>query len=222
MNRLIYFPIPGRAEPIRIALSLSDLEWEDIQIDGNEYYKMKKSGELPWGLLPILQTSSGTLAESSAILRYVGHRAGLIPNEAYAAAKADEIIDALETFSEILSSTVRISDIEERIEARKNLFEADGIGTKSLTVWEEKVLQTESGWIANSEEMSIADLKLFTQVFGLFSGNWDGVNTDIIKDYPNLIKYHSLVANEPRILEHYSNISGEDLRWTYQPGAFNN
>ena len=43
MNRLIYFPIPGRAEPIRIALSLSDLEWEDIQIDGNEYYKMKKS-----------------------------------------------------------------------------------------------------------------------------------------------------------------------------------
>ena len=70
MNRLVYFAVPGRAEACRIALSLSGIEWEDIEVNGVEFNKMKTEGKLPWGMLPVLQTPKGTIAESSAILRY--------------------------------------------------------------------------------------------------------------------------------------------------------
>ena len=81
MHRLVYFSVPGRAEASRIALSLSGIEWEDVEVNGEEFSKLKKEGKLPWGMLPILQTSKGTIAESSAILRYAGKIAGLIPDD---------------------------------------------------------------------------------------------------------------------------------------------
>ena len=68
--------------------------------------------------------------------------------------------------------------------------------------------------------MSIADSMVFTYAFGLFSGNFDGVNASVLSDYPPLLEYHDLVANEPRILAHYSETSEGSLRWTYLPGAF--
>ena len=68
--------------------------------------------------------------------------------------------------------------------------------------------------------MNIADIRVFTALFGLFSGNFDGVEKSTLADYPGLLHYHDKVANEPRIKSHYANISEGSLRWTYQPGAF--
>ena len=68
--------------------------------------------------------------------------------------------------------------------------------------------------------MNIADLKVFTDVFGLFSGNFDGVDKSVLADYPGLVEYHDRVANEPRIKAHYADVPEGSLRWTYQPGAF--
>ena len=79
MLRLVYFGVPGRAEASRVALSLSGLEWEDVQVNGVRFEIMKNSGELPWDMLPVLQTPEGTIAESSAILRFAGKAADLVP-----------------------------------------------------------------------------------------------------------------------------------------------
>ena len=70
--------------------------------------------------------------------------------------------------------------------------------------------------------MTIADLKLFTELFALFSGNYDGIEASVISDYPQLLKYHEKVANEPRIKAHYATVSPDDIRWTFLPGAFDN
>ena len=63
---------------------------------------------------------------------------------------------------------------------------------------------------------------MFTELFALFSGNYDGIEASVISGYPNLLKYHAKVANEPRIKKHYSNITPNDIRWTYLPNAFDN
>ena len=73
MHRLVYFAVPGRAEACRIALAFSGLQWEDIEVNGERFQQMKEIGELPWNMLPVLQTDNGTIAESSAILRYAGN-----------------------------------------------------------------------------------------------------------------------------------------------------
>ena len=45
--RLMYFAVPGRAEASRLALALSGMEWEDVEIDGNTFQKMRQNGLLP-------------------------------------------------------------------------------------------------------------------------------------------------------------------------------
>ena len=220
MNRLVYFPVPGRAEASRVALELSTLEWEDVEVNGDKFNQMKNDGDLPWQMLPVLQTSTGTIAESSAILRYVGKFAGLIPADPYQAAKADEFMDGMGPLARALDTTFGISDLDERVKLRKDLFEEGGEGTKNLQLFEDKIGQSSTGWAANTDQMSIADLKLFTELFALFSGNYDGIEASVIRRYPNLLKYHSKVAVEPRIIEHYRGITEDDMRWTFLPGAF--
>ena len=220
MNRLVYFPVPGRAEASRVALALSEFQWEDVEVDGGTYSQMKDNGEFPWGMLPILQTPHGTLAESSAILRYAGKSAGLVPNDQYQAAKADEFIDGMGPLARVLDSTFAVSDLEEKIGLRQSLFTEGGDGAANLQLLDDKVAESKTGWAAGTDEMSIADLKLFTELFALFSGNYDGIEASVISRYPNLLAYHSKVANEPRIREHYSEATGDDIRWTFRPGAF--
>jgi len=191
-------------------------------VNGEQFRSMQENGELPWNMLPVLQTEKGTIAESSAILRYIGKYAGLIPDDSYEAAKVDEFIDGMGPLARGLDTTWGISDDEKRIQMRKDLFEPEGICGKSLKMYDDKLASSTSGWAANTSEMSIADLKLFTEVFALFSGNYDGVEKSVIMRYDNLMKYHDKVANDVRIKNHYSTISKEDIRWTFLPDAFKN
>ena len=218
--QLYYFPIPGRAESSRVALSLAKLSWKDNQIDGKEYMQMKNDGLLPWGLVPMLRTPEGVLSESSAILRYIGGMAGLTPSDPFQAAKVDEFLDGMEPFSRVLSGTFGIDDVEERANARRAVFDAEGDGTKNLELLQSKIAESATGWAAGTDKMNIADIKIFTELFGLFSGNYDGLDKTILADYPGLLEYHDKVANEPRMVAHYANPLSDSLQWTYQPGAF--
>ncbi|MCS5532634.1 MAG: glutathione S-transferase [Candidatus Poseidoniaceae archaeon] len=218
--QLYYFPIPGKAEGVRVALALSNLIWRDNEIMGEQFAQMKDDGQLPWGMVPILQTPFGTLAESTAILRYIGEIADLTPTDPFQAAKVDEYLDGMEPFSRILSGTFSIEDVDERTKARQAIFNEEGDGTKNLKLLQTKISQSSTGWIANTENMSIADIRAFCGIFGLFSGNFDGIDKSILADYPGLLEYHDKVANEPRITKHYANIAEGSLRWTYQPNAF--
>ena len=100
--QLFYWPIPGRAEASRVALSLANLDWEDVPLDGKLFASMKNDGELPWGMVPFLKTPEGGLAESIAILRYLGHMCNLTPESAFMAAKVDEFIDGISPHFSIL------------------------------------------------------------------------------------------------------------------------
>ena len=221
MNRSLYFSVPGRAEASRVALELSSLDWEDVEVNGDTFNQMRNDGDLPWGMLPILQTSNGTIAESSAILRYAGKFAGLVPEDEYEAAKADEFMDGMGPLARVLDTTFGISDLDERISLRKALFEVGGKGSDNLQLLENKIGESKTGWAANTTNMSIADLKLFTELFALFSGNYDGIEKSVIARYPSLLQYHNKVATEPRIAKHYSEITEDDMRWTFLPSAFN-
>ena len=220
MLRLVYFGVPGRAEASRVALALSELEWENVEVNGVRFEIMKNNGDLPWDMLPVLQTPEGTIAESSAILRFAGKAAGLVPSDPFQAAKVDEFIDGMLPFGGLLDDTYRISDVEERTQIRKKLFSPDGQGTRSLAMLERKISESTTGWAAGTDEMSIADLKLFVELFGLFSGNYDGLDASMISGYTNLLNYHQKVANEPRIMGHYAGIDPDGIRWPYLPNAF--
>ena len=154
--RLIYFAVHGRAEASRLALSLSGMEWEDVLVNGETFQKMKADGELPWGMLPVLETPEGTLAESSAILRYIGKYAGLIPEDDYQNAKANEFLDGMGPLARALDTTFGLSDADERIRLRKALFETGGAGSNNVQILENKVGESVSGWAANTDDLSLS------------------------------------------------------------------
>ena len=53
-----------------------------------------QAGKLPFGQLPVLEVEEGVyIAQSAAIMRYIGKKTGLYPSDAVKAALVDSIID---------------------------------------------------------------------------------------------------------------------------------
>ena len=70
--KLYYFDIPGKAEPIRLACFYAGLELDDYRFGSrDEFTKMKESGELPFGQVPMLRIgapeSYSYLGQSNAV-----------------------------------------------------------------------------------------------------------------------------------------------------------
>lgn len=218
MHELIYFEAPGFAEPIRFCLEISEVPWKNTTVDWEGYLALKENGDLPWGLLPILKTPQGTIAESNALMRYAAALAGIEPEDLYVRGKVDELIDVLDEWRSSFSPTFNITDLDEKIAARKALFAEDGkvhLGLKALeTVYE----ASSTGWLVGTKDMSLADLKAFLNTFMMFSGQFDGIDASMAQAYPLLLKYHDFVANDPRVKAYYD--SEDEIRWVYKPGAF--
>lgn len=93
--KLLYFDIPGKGEAIRLVCAYASLDLEDARVDREKFLAMKYAGQLPFGQLPVLEVNGGEtkLAQSGAIMRYIGKLSGLYPNCPIKAAKVDAIID---------------------------------------------------------------------------------------------------------------------------------
>lgn len=79
--RLTYLNVKSYGEPIRLALTIAGIPFEDRRVDYEKVYQLRKEGILPYGQVPMLEIDGAAYGQSSALLRYVGIRAGLYPNE---------------------------------------------------------------------------------------------------------------------------------------------
>ena len=184
MHELIYFESPGYAEPTRLCLEISQVSWKNTTVDWDGFQELKDSGDLPYGYLPILKTPQGTLAESNALMRYAAALAGLEPEDLYLRGKVDEILELIQGWRASFTPTFYIEDLDEKIAARKALF-AEGakidVGLKDL---ESLIEASSTGWIADTEDMTLADVKAFLNTFMMFSGQFDGIDASMLKPYP--------------------------------------
>jgi hypothetical protein len=126
--RLRYFPFPGRAAAIRDALRIGKVTFEDIHVEPDRFQEQKVTGQLPFGSLPVLdvETHAGTVtaAQSNAILRFVGRRAGLYPmDDPVRALKVDEALDLGEDLYHVIAPSIDEQDAERRLAMRKILAE---------------------------------------------------------------------------------------------------
>ena len=92
---LYYFPLRGRAEPIRLLLHLAGQAFEDHRIAGPDWAALKP--ESPLGQMPFLVESdaSGTrrIPQSLSILRHLARRYDLYGKDAAAALACDVLVD---------------------------------------------------------------------------------------------------------------------------------
>ena len=73
---LTYFPMPARAEGIKLALDLAGIPFtfKSVQNWPEEKAEGLKSGLLPFGQVPLLQIDGMNIVQSMAILNYISRK----------------------------------------------------------------------------------------------------------------------------------------------------
>ena len=212
---LYYFKIPfWRAEVTRLSLYIGDIPFEDYRIEGNDYDKFKKTGELPnkkiapFKQLPVLDVDGKIFAQTGAIARFCGKLSGLYPkNDDYKAALIDQIIEGAQDINYLVTLSGRDKDLERKKIAR------DILATRHLPKWfqflEDLLKQnTESIYFVGSD-LTIADLAIWRLLGWLKSGMLDGVPSTILDNYENLNKLREQIYKNPKVIKWMDEIYGK-------------
>jgi prostaglandin-H2 D-isomerase / glutathione transferase len=187
--RLIYFDFAGsRGEECRIALHLAGVDFEDVRIPSKDWPAMKDG--TPFGALPVLEIpGKAPLAQSNAILVFLGRQHGLHPVDDFEAARHEALMCAVEDLRHAISPTLRISDPEQKRTAREALVGGE------LKVWGSQVeRQLRDGPFVGGTKLQVADLKLYMMVRWLTSGVLDHIPTSVFDHCPKLHRLSKAVA----------------------------
>eukprot|EP00565_Helicotheca_tamesis_P008879 CAMPEP_0185739704 /NCGR_PEP_ID=MMETSP1171-20130828/36008_1 /TAXON_ID=374046 /ORGANISM="Helicotheca tamensis, Strain CCMP826" /LENGTH=221 /DNA_ID=CAMNT_0028411339 /DNA_START=40 /DNA_END=705 /DNA_ORIENTATION=- len=202
--KLTYFGIPGRGEATRLALSIGNVEFTDDRIVFKEWPELKP--KTPWGSLPTLTLSDGTvIAQQRAILRLVGKMTGLYPTDPIAAARVDELMDAAEDIGAVtMKAGVGLEQAEK--EAARKVYCEEGGATYGLLQRLDTKIGSNEGVFAVGDSVTIADLYIYCNSSNLISGLFDGVPTNALDGFENLMALRKAVRSHPSVIQWYDNL----------------
>jgi len=195
---LTYFDIAGgRGEDCRIALHIAGLPFHDDRVQGKDWGARKAM--TPYGSLPVLEIEGkGTLAQSNAILRYIGSQHGLHPADPFEAARHEALMEAVE---DLRAAVTRASSKDP--EEQRRLREALVAGY--LKSWGEHIeAQLGEGPFLGGAQLQVADLKLWTAIRWLRRGVLDHVPTDAPSGHPRLERLVEAVQQHPGVVSWYA------------------
>lgn len=198
--KLTYFDFHGgRADPVRLALHIGGIPFEDHRFTFSQFAEVRKS--TPFGQVPTLTVDGVQVTQCDSILRYAGKLAGLYPLDALQALLCDEVMYVVEEASVKLGPTFRMTGDAQR-EARTALVN----GSMPVYLgWLQSQLQAHGGEYFADNRLTVADLKVFADVSALKSGRLDHVPTDLVeKVAPALIAHMQRIAQNPAVVQYYA------------------
>lgn len=180
--QLYYWPsIQGRGEFVRLALEDAGVPYDDVARrpaaggGGVPALQALLRGERP-GVRPlappVLIAGDLVVAQTAAILAWLGPRIGLVSSDAGAAAVTNQLVltvmdlvaEAHDTHHPIAAS-LHYEDQKEEARRRAHHFATQRM-PKFLTYFEDVLARSETGWLIG-DQASVADLALFQVVSGL-------------------------------------------------------
>ncbi len=197
--RLHYFPFGGRAAAIRDTLRIGCIPFEDVHVPFERFAELKAAERLPFGSLPVFEVEIDgkqvSAAQSNAILRFAGRRAGLYPDgDPLRALKIDEVMDVAEDLYHAIGPSIDESDPSKRAAMRKVLAET------TLPRWgralERLLAANGRGSFAVGAALTIADLKLFYIVDKLTNGTLDGIPKTVFDGLEAIAEWRAKVETE--------------------------
>eukprot|EP01060_Flectonema_neradi_P021731 TRINITY_DN29620_c0_g1_i1.p1 TRINITY_DN29620_c0_g1~~TRINITY_DN29620_c0_g1_i1.p1 ORF type:complete len:220 (+),score=32.73 TRINITY_DN29620_c0_g1_i1:38-697(+) len=211
-HRLVYFPIAGRIEPTRLALAIGGIPFEDERIPGAEWRKTDLRKELGPRQLPLLFKGGDMYTQSMAMLRYackISKVDGkpLYPEDPEEALRCDELTDQVgETFGDV-SKSFRIADQAEREAFRAASIKEGGIH-KWISYIDSILSKSVSGY-AVGDQLTMADLAIFTWIQAFRSGWLDGIPANCLDQFPHIEAHRKLISNLPEVRSYYSKAEGQ-------------
>ena len=161
--KLSYFNIQGPAEPVRLALVLAGIAFEDNRLDRDGMLTMREAGALtPKGCaghqVPLLEVDGVPLLQSNAQAQYCAKLAGIYPSDPWLAAKCDECTQFIQQDirERLIAPSMRAPDEETKVTMRKELHETK-LPEKFAML---DAMLAETGYLVGGE-LSIADIHLY-------------------------------------------------------------
>jgi glutathione S-transferase len=192
--RLVYFDFSGsRGEECRIALHLAGVDFDDVRIKVPDWSTLKPT--MPYGSMPILELPGRPpLAQSNAILVYIGRNHHLHPADPFEAALHEALMCHVEDLRHAISPSMRMTDQAQKKAAREVL------ARDIIPVWGANAeKQIGSGPFVTGEKLNVVDLKLYMVILWIRSGAIDHVPPSVLDACPKLLKLHDAVANHPDV-----------------------
>jgi glutathione S-transferase len=192
--RLTYFDFAGsRGEECRLALHLADVDFEDVRVSGKDWKALKAT--TPFGSMPVLELpGKPPLAQSNAILVYIGRQHGLHPQDDFEAARHEALMNYAEELRHNVSPTLRIGDEAQKRTAREEM--AGG----ALRTWGSNMeRELGAGPFLAGDKIHVADLKLYMIVRWFASGSVDHVPPTVFSHCPKLMRLYEAVGEHPGV-----------------------
>mmetsp|Transcript_116982 Transcript_116982/g.215181 ORF Transcript_116982/g.215181 Transcript_116982/m.215181 type:complete len:231 (+) Transcript_116982:78-770(+) len=192
--KLLYFDIKGKGHPIRLLCRYAGLPLEDYRFSGrDEFLTMKESGQLRFGQVPALEIDNGQqLVQTAAIMRYLAKlkpSSGLYPQDLAKAAIVDGLMDQVADASisrSVFKYSARFGLEGESWEKAKETLKtnlADKITPTHLRFLEKMLSDTSTGWLADTDQPTIADFYWATEVSSMLGMDFLAKSID---DFPKV------------------------------------
>jgi glutathione S-transferase/truncated hemoglobin YjbI len=214
---LTYFGLPGRGEAIRMAAKIGGIPMEDNRLGFDTWPELKPKTKT--GQLPFLKVGDVEIAQSRAILRYIGKLAGLYPWDPLEAALVDEAMENLEDQAmKPIAGTMKMSP-EEKLKARAELIKDGETIMTFFKKLDAQLAASPSGFLVGSS-LTIADLEYFTILGFFYEGPFvDGVgDQQLLNKFANIQLFRHKIASTPTINAMYAGTT-DGLRKCYTKAA---
>ncbi|KAF0716181.1 Aste57867_2985 [Aphanomyces stellatus] len=192
--KLTSFECTGRAEKIRLALTIGNVPFHDERISATDW--MNQS----YPQLPVLTVDGRVYAQSHAITRYAGVVAGLYPSES---ANDALLVDEIDNFSDDILRALLAPQREtnERVRAEMGTRLATKLLPDMLALLEARVDDMSKGGPFVLEDISIADVAIYCTVAFLQSGSLAYVPATKVHNYTKLMAIYNAMHIHPKVVE---------------------
>lgn len=192
--KLTYFDAPvSRGEECRIALHLAGIDFEDNRVKSADWPAAKAA--TPFGSVPVLEIpGKPPLAQSNAILTFIGRKHDLHPSDEFEAARHLALMEYCEDCRHKVGPTNRIADPEEKKKARED------IAANYLPTWGKNVeAQFGDGPFFGGAKLNVVDVKLYIVTRWFTSGTLDHIPKTVFDAFPKLMRQQQAVADHPGV-----------------------
>jgi len=213
--KLTYFGITGLGEPIRVALTLAGIPFEDDKLGGEAWGEKKKDPKYANCQMPIFEITEGgattMMTQSRAILRYIGQIGKfqdkpLYPQDPMSAFYCDEVIEMVEDFRPYIVPTVSIADQAEKEAARAALVQPDGKMYPGLKRLNDRLAKFP---FAAGNDPTIADFYAVCVCYMFQAPTFfDGFPANSFEPFPNIVALKNKLMSLPPLVAYYKDADG--------------
>ncbi|HEX7663956.1 MAG TPA: glutathione S-transferase, partial [Polyangiaceae bacterium] len=211
---LYYWPgIPGRGEPVRLALEWAHAPYVDVARDAKKggvgammsFLGGKKPGAIPYAP-PFLKNGKLVIAHAANILFYLAPKLGLVPKDEASRLLANEFqLSVTDLYAEAHDTHHPIATSlyyeDQKPEAKKRAAEfTESRVPKYLTYFERNLVRN-GGKFMIGKKTSYVDLSLFQTISGLEYAFPNALAKTMPK-FPKLRALHERVRTDPKLADY--------------------